>query len=241
MLSMKKASDLKIPFVWAERRPVLLERFLYVPDHYDQHDRWTLVPWTDPAVFGNSQPVAIEYCSGNGQWICEKAKQNPEINWVAVDIRFDRCRKTWLRTHRENLPNVYIMCGDANLLNRYYIPKRSLSEIFVNFPDPWPKLRHAKHRLIQAPFLKEVAEAALPGAYATFVTDDEPYATQMLRELNASPYWSPRLPPPYLSMEWPDYGSSYFFDLWKKKGRNIHFLPFALKNDENFTSLPYDG
>jgi len=227
VLSVKTASDLRIPFVWEERRPVLLERFLYVPDHYDRHDAWVVVPWCDQAVFGNNRPVVVEFCSGNGQWICERAKQNPHINWVAVDIRFDRCRKTWLRMHRESLSNVYIMCGDANLLIRYYIQKRSLTEIFVNFPDPWPKLRHAKHRLVQAPFLAQMAEASIPGSLATFVTDDEAYAAQMVRELLACPVWRPRLPPPHYVLDWTDYGSSYFSDLWMKKGRKIHFIPLS--------------
>jgi tRNA (guanine-N7-)-methyltransferase len=226
--SMKKASDLRIPFIWKERRPVLLERFLYVPKHYDRHEAWIAVPWTDPSIFGNDRPVVLECCSGNGQWICERAKNHPLINWVAVDIRFDRCRKTWLRMHRENLSNLYIMCGDANDLIRFYIPKRSLTEIFVNFPDPWPKLRHAKHRLIQAHFLTQMAEVALPGALATFVTDDEVYAGQILRELDACPIWRPRLPPPHYALDWSGYGTSYFADLWKKKGRKIHFIPYGL-------------
>ena len=228
MLFVKKSSDLRIPFVWEDRRPVLLDRFLYVPDKYDRHEAWTVVPWSDPSLFGNDQPVAIEYCSGNGQWICDRAKQNPHINWVAVDVRFDRSRKTWARLHRENISNLYIMCGEAGVLTRHYIPKGSLSEVFINFPDPWPKLRHAKHRLIQAPFLARVAEASVPGALATFVTDDSVYATQMLRELAACPVWRPRLPEPHYALDWPDYGTSYFSDLWTKKGFNIHFIPYQL-------------
>ncbi len=225
---VKTANDLRIPFVWEERRPVLLDRFLYVPNHYDRHDVWTPISWADPVVFGNNQRVVMECCSGNGQWICERAKQNPELNWVAVDIRFDRSRKTWLRMHREKLPNLYIMCGDANQLASYYIPKGSISEIFVNFPDPWPKLRHAKHRLIQAPFLVEMAKISHPGAFATFVTDDRALAAQMLHELNACPIWRPRLPPPHYALDWQDYGASYFADLWKKKGRSIYFIPYEL-------------
>lgn len=226
MFCVKKVSDLRIPFIWEERRPVLLERFLYLPGHYDFHSEWKPIPWADAQMFGNDQPVLLEYCSGNGQWICEKAKQNPHLNWVAVEVRFDRARKIWRRLFRENLKNLYILCGEASILTRHYIPKKSLFEIFVNFPDPWPKSRHAKHRLIQAPFLAEIAQSALDGCKATFVTDDFPYATQMLRELALCPVWRPCLPHPHYSLEWPDYGYSFFFDLWKKKGYNIYFLPF---------------
>ncbi len=223
---MKAANDLRIPFAWKDRHPVLLERFLYVPSFYGAHEEWSPIPWSDPQIFGNDRPIALEYCSGNGQWICQKAKQNPHLNWVALDIRFDRSRKTWARLHRENLSNLYILCGDAATLTRYYIPKSSLVEIFVNFPDPWPKLRHAKNRLIQAPFLKEAAEVVQPKGLATFVTDDETYAAQMLRELAACPIWSPRLPPPHYELNPAAFGASFFSDLWIKKGRDIRFIPF---------------
>ncbi len=228
MREMRKASDLRIPFVWEERRPVLLERFLYVPPLYESHDAWTPIPWSDPTIFGNNQPVFVEYCSGNGQWICERAKECPEINWVANDIRFDRSRKIWARLHRENIPNLYILSGDARVLTRHYIPKKSVSEFFVNFPDPWPKLRHAKHRLVQDSFLSQMVEVALPGAAATFVTDDETYAAQILSELFACLIWRPRLEAPYYALDWPDYGNSYFYDLWKKRGRTIRYIPFTL-------------
>lgn len=205
-----------------------MDRFLYVPDHYDKHEEWSPVPWSDPAVFGNDRPVVLEYCSGNGQWISERAKLDPARNWVALDVRFDRCRKTWARMHRETIPNLYILCGEARVLTRHYIPKKSVSEFFVNFPDPWPKLRHAKHRLIQAPFLAEMAAVAKAGAKAAFVTDDPPYATQMLSELAKCPSWRPLLPAPHFSLDPPDYGNSYFYDLWKRKGKQIHYIPYYL-------------
>lgn len=227
---MKKSSDLRIPFVWRDRHPVLLERFLYLPAYYDKHDEWEPVSWSDPRIFGNDQPVALEYCSGNGQWICDRAKQNPHINWVAVEIRFDRSRKIWLRLHRENLTNLYVLCGEASILTRHYIPKRGLSKIFINFPDPWPKLRHAKHRLVQAPFVGEMAAVSLPGCKATFVTDDSVYAAQMLRSLAACSLWQPCFPFPHFVLDCPDYGNSFFLELWKKKGRNIHFMEYNLCN-----------
>ena len=205
---------------------MLLDRLLYVPRFYEQHEEWTPIPWSDPQIFGNEKPVILEYCSGNGQWICEKAKQNPEFNWVALDIRFDRCRKTWGRLYRENLSNLYILCGDAIPLTRYYIPKKSLMEIYVNFPDPWPKLRHAKHRLVQPLFLQEAAELVLPGGKGTFVTDDPTYAAQMQHVLMASPFWSPLLSAPHYFLNPSDFGSSFFLELWTKKGRDIHLFPF---------------
>ncbi len=221
---MKTAKDLRIPFTWEDRRPVLLDRFFYIPKSYDKHDSWGKFNWNDPQIFGNDNPVYIEYCSGNGQWIGERAKQTKEINWVAVEKRFDRARKIWLKLHRESIPNLYVVCGDALSFTRYYCGASSVSEIFVNFPDPWPKLRHAKHRLVRAEFLEEVKRIVHVGGKGTFVTDDPPYAKLMLEEIRRVAAWKPLLPEPHFTTEWGDYGRSFFANLWKEKGRTIHYI-----------------
>jgi tRNA (guanine-N7-)-methyltransferase len=225
---MKKASELRIPFTWAERHPVLLERCLYIPGHYDKHDRWERVAWSDPRLFGNDQPVVIEYCSGNGEWISRRAKQNPHLNWVAVEKRFDRSRKIWARQQRESIANLFVICGDAVDFTRHYIPLQSVSEIFVNFPDPWPKRRHAEHRLIRKAFLDEVEKVMIPSGKAILVTDDLPYATQMLDAAAHQSRWRPLFPAPHYATEWPDYGTSFFCDLWREKGREIYFLHYEV-------------
>lgn len=226
---MKRPSDLRIPFVWQDRHTVLLDRFLYIPGFYEHHDEWKILSWSDPSMFGNTRKVAIEYCSGNGQWICERAKNHPELNWVAVEKRFDRSRKIWVRLHRENLSNLIVVCGEAIAYTKYYVPPHSVSEIYVNFPDPWPKLRHAKHRLIRSEFLQQVQKVMIPNGKAVFTTDDRPYVDQMLEVVAGNPLWKPLSPFPYFTTEWPDFGSSYFCDLWKGKGRSIHHLPFEVE------------
>lgn len=223
---MKTAADLRIPFTWKDRHSVLLDRCLYIPGFYSRHEEWKKIPWEDPSLFGNTHPVAIEYCSGNGQWICERAKQFPHINWVAVEKRFDRARKIWARLHRENLQNLFVVCGEAMIFTKYYAGLAS--EIFVNFPDPWPKPRHAKHRLIRHEFIDEVQKILLPGAKAYFTTDDRAYIDQMLEVLLANPRWKPQDPPPYYIDHLENFGASYFHDLWKNKGRSIYQLRFEV-------------
>ncbi|HSX26705.1 MAG TPA: tRNA (guanine(46)-N(7))-methyltransferase TrmB, partial [Chlamydiales bacterium] len=182
---MKTAKDLRIPFSWPERRPIFLDRFFYIPGKYDAHQR--LVSWAE--LFGNDNPIIIEYCSGNGQWIGARAKQNPHLNWVAVEKKFERARQIWLKLHREAISNLYVVCGEAQTFTRYYPPQESVSEIYVNFPDPWPKLRHAKHRLVREPFLSELQRIVTPKGKATFVTDDWDYASRMLLVLKNCPQW----------------------------------------------------
>ena len=224
---MKQASDLRIPFTWENRHPILLDRYLYIPGCFERHEEWNRIPWED--LFGNQHPMVVEYCSGNGQWICDLAKNNPNRNWIAVEKRFDRSRKIWLRLHRENISNLIVVCGEAVTFTRHYLPPKSVAEIFVNFPDPWPKLRHAKHRLIRKEFIELVETVLESQGKATFTTDDRPYVDQMLEVVFSHPRWKPSYPEPYFTTEIPNFGSSYFCDLWKKKGRTIHHLQFEVK------------
>jgi tRNA (guanine-N7-)-methyltransferase len=208
---VKTAKDLIIPFSWEDRRPILLERFFYVPA------KFSYVPEIIP-FFQVQKPVMIEYCSGNGQWIGERAKQNPHLNWLAVEKKFERARQIWLLSYRENLPNLVVACSEGLIFTRYYAPKAA--EIFINFPDPWPKLRHAKHRIVRREFLNELSKIIDSGGKATCVTDDPGYAKEMVQQFQSCPDWKFL----FNLNEWPEYGKSFFNDLWKKRGRKINYL-----------------
>lgn len=213
---MKTAKDLIIPFTWDERRPVQLDRFFYVPGSYEH----TKIPFL---FFEKEQPIIIEYCSGNGQWIGEKAKQFPHLNWLAVEKRFERARKIWLKSHRENLFNLFVICSEGLTFTQYYAPK--VQEAFINFPDPWPKRRHAPLRIVRAEFLEMLGKIIDPGGKTTCVTDDAGYAKQIEREFAKCPEWKLI----FNANKWPDYGKSYFNDLWTQKGRTIHYLSYEKK------------
>lgn len=212
---MKTAKDLIIPFTWAERRPIFLDRFFYLPAEYEYREE--AIPF-----FSNDQPIVIEYCSGNGQWIGERAKEHPHLNWLAVEKKFERARKIWLKSYRENLPNLVVACAEAFAFTRYYAPK--IASAFINFPDPWPKLRHAKHRLVRAEFLQEVAKKMVSDGKITCATDDQTYAHQMLTEFEQCPEWKFL----FHRNDWPDYGGSFFNDLWQQKGKTIHYFSYEI-------------
>jgi tRNA (guanine-N7-)-methyltransferase len=226
-----KRTDLRFPFSWEERRPALSHRVLFVPAHYFQHEEWVMPAWHDEQVFGNDHPVVIEYCSGNGDWILERAVKHPEINWVAVEQKFERVSKIWVKAKRLNLANLLVVCGEALTFTKYYVRAREIDRIYVNFPDPWPKERHAKHRLIQQPFVLELARIVKKGGLSVFVTDFAPYASQMCQEMLDSSHWLPSFPDPFFKTEWQGYGNSYFDSLWREKGCTIHYIQFENRHD----------
>jgi tRNA (guanine-N7-)-methyltransferase len=225
-----KPKNLKCPFTWEERRPLLFQRVLFVPEYYQRHEEWTFPGWEDPSLFGNAREVFVEFCSGHGHWIIEKAKAHPEQNWVAVEMQFERVRKIWSKMQNNGLSNLLIVCGEALTFAKHYLPDSAVQAIYINFPDPWPKTKHVKHRLLQPPFVHELARIAKPSGTATLVSDDVPYCQQMSQQMLQHSAWSPVFPEPYYVTEWADYGYSFFDHLWREKGRTIHYLHFEKKS-----------
>lgn len=214
---------LRFPYRWEERRPELVDRVLFVPDYYHRHREWVFPGFE--AIFGNNNPVVIEYCAGNGTWIAEKAKNSP-YNWIAVEWRFDRVQKIWSKMKNYNLSNLMVVCGEAQTFTREYLPKHTVSQAYINFPDPWPKEKHAKNRLFQKPFIDELARTVFGNV--TVVTDDPTFADQISLEMLKS--WNPSFPDPFYITEWPNYGTSFFDTLWRDKGKTIRYFQFEAKN-----------
>jgi len=223
LFSSMKPKDLHFPHSWEERRPALADGVLFVPDHYDKHRAWPFPAFS--TIFGNDNPVKIEYCAGNGAWIIDKALKNPLCNWVAVEWEFERVRKIWAKAKNRGLKNLLIVCGEAVTFSRDYLPEKCVQEIFINFPDPWPKTKHAKNRLFQKPFVAELARILAPQGTVTAVTDDPPYGEQIAREMMRS--FQPRFAEPWYTTAWTDYGASYFDSLWRGKGRTIRYFQFG--------------
>jgi tRNA (guanine-N7-)-methyltransferase len=216
-----RPKNLKFPFTWDNRKPIVHEGVLIVPHYYTSHGEWK----DELGLF--SKEVCIEFCSGNGDWVLEKAAQNPSQYWVAVEMQFERVQKIWSKMHNQKVSNLLIVSGKAQEFARYYLPDGCAREIYVNFPDPWPKERHAKHRLIQKEFVDELARIVRGGGKATYATDDPTYSAQMIAEMRASPKWSPDFNDPFYIKEWESYGDSWFKNLWAGKGRDFFYMQFT--------------
>lgn len=215
-----KPKNLKFPFTWEERKPLLHEGVFIVPHFYASHDTWK----DEQGLF--SKDLYIEFCSGNGDWVIEKAKLNPSQQWVAVEMQFERVQKIWSKMHNQNVTNLLIVSGKAQEFVRYYLPDGCAREIYVNFPDPWPKERHAKHRLIQGEFVDQLARIVKSEGKATYATDDPTYCTQMVQQMQSHDSWKNCFPDPYYATQWEDYGDSWFKNLWEEKGRNFFYIQF---------------
>lgn len=170
----------------------------------------------------------IEYCSGNGDWIIEKAQEQPNVQWLAVEKRFDRVRKIWSKRENRGIQNLTIACGKAETITEHFLKNGLVQRIYINFPDPWPKGRHAKHRIFQRPFIEQMARILGAEGELICATDDVDYSGQILEEVLGSDCFTSLFDPPIQS-DWPGYGGSYFRDLWERLGRQIAFFHFQKK------------
>jgi tRNA (guanine-N7-)-methyltransferase len=222
-----KPKDLKFPFTWEERAPCLHSKVLYVPQYYEEHAKWKRPNFSE--IFGREGKIAVEYCSGHGHWIIEKARAYPEFLWIAVEKQFERVRKIWSKRENTGVDNLLIVCGEAETFTRYYLKAQEVSRIYVNFPDPWPKDRHAKHRLIKPSFIEELSKVIKPSGEAFLATDDRPYTDQMIASFMGHSAFESALMAPFYSHDFENSGNSWFKNLWKEKGRKTHYLHFLRK------------
>jgi len=141
----------------------------------------------DPAqLFGHDRPVWMEIGFGNGETLATLAAAHPERNYLGIEVHGPGVGQLLLRLQREGLANVRVLRQDAVALLRDRIPPESLAGVLLLFPDPWPKKRHHKRRILEPTFVALVARALAPGGLFHLATDWEDYAGQMREVLLAS-------------------------------------------------------
>lgn len=140
-----------------------------------------------PQVFGRSAPVVLEIGFGMGDTTAEIAAAAPDVDFIAIDVHTPGVGALLKLVEQRELTNLRVIEHDAQQVLRQMIAPGSLTGIHVFFPDPWPKARHHKRRLIQTPFVRELVAALRPGGYIHLATDWQDYADQMAEVLSEIP------------------------------------------------------
>ena len=139
------------------------------------------------AVVGRMAPRCLEIGFGAGEVIGSLAENNPDIDYLGVEVHRSGVGRLLLRAHQSHLHNLRVICQDAVDVLRDRIADQSLDEVLVFFPDPWHKKRHHKRRLIEPAFLALMAAKLRSGGNLRLATDWQNYAEQMLAVCNANP------------------------------------------------------
>jgi tRNA (guanine-N7-)-methyltransferase len=144
-------------------------------------------PLSFDVLFARAAPRTLEIGFGNGENLAGMASAHPERDYLGIEVHRPGVGRLLLALEERQLANVRVICHDAVEVLTRQIPAQSLDEVVILFPDPWPKKRHHKRRLVQSTFVELVTERMRSGGVLRMATDWAPYAQEMLATLQANP------------------------------------------------------
>jgi len=126
-------------------------------------------------IFDNFNPLIVEIGSGKGRFLIGTATERPDVNLIGIEKSLHYHRLIRDRVAKRSLTNVRLINHDAFLVMRDMLPAASVSEMHIYFPDPWPRKREQKRRIIRPEVLCEIKRVLIPGAPGIYVTDHKEY------------------------------------------------------------------
>lgn len=170
--------------------------------------------------------LVVEIGFGRGEFIVEQAKRRPDFAFIGIELEFKRVLKLARRISPMPIRNLRLVLGPGEEVVEEIIALDSVDEFWINFPDPWPKVRHARRRMIQSHFVSRLARRLKPGGVLHAATDDRRYAEQMDEVLAADPL----LENEYAPLHWrPDIEGrmqTAYEREWRADGRPLQFFAY---------------
>jgi len=142
-----------------------------------------------PALFGRSADIVLEIGFGNGETLVQSAAGNPGSDFIGIEVHEPGIGHCLLKARDLGVENLRVMSHDAIEVLRHQVPDGSLARINLLFPDPWPKKRHHKRRIVQPAFLELAASKLRTGGALHIATDWENYAEHIDEVVGASAYF----------------------------------------------------
>ncbi len=183
-------------------------------------------------LFGNTRPLEIEIGIGRGGFLTDQATNRPKVNFLGLEQSRWYWKRASDRLRRKGCHNVRIFLAEALQFLGEFVKGGSVSAFHVYFPDPWPKNRHRKRRLIQPPFLDLAARLLIPGGHIQIVTDHREYYRQIERVVCDSQLEQRKYEPSYASIPGELVGSN-FERKYRKEGRPIYALAAVRPRDQH--------
>jgi tRNA (guanine-N7-)-methyltransferase len=135
--------------------------------------------------------LEVELGSGDGSFLAQWAQRSPDHNFIGVERLLGRLRKLDRKGQRAGLENLRLMRIEAGYFLEFLLPPASVGSLHVYFPDPWPKRKHRRHRLVNAQFTERASRALAPGGAVYLRTDDADYFAQMVEVFAADQRFVP--------------------------------------------------
>jgi tRNA (guanine-N7-)-methyltransferase len=185
----------------------------FVPSHYFQN--------LDPAeILRDGRPLEVDLGCGDGKFLMEMAAQYPERDFLGVERLLGRVRKVCKKLTKRNLENCRVLRLESRYTVEWMLPDASVSRLHLLCPDPWPKFKHHRRRIVQVEFLEAVWKALVPGGEFLFMTDHPEYFEWAVEKFAAFGKFE--------RLEWEEdtffYPKTDFQLQWEAEGKSMHRL-----------------
>lgn len=186
--------------------------------------------WNPLTIFNNKiqntktyKKVVIEIGSGNGSFLIETAEQNSDTFHIGIEIKRKRINKCVIKSYKKNLDNIGFIYGDAKiiLLNKKIL-ESSADEILLTFPDPWPKNKHRKNRIVNNEFIEVIYKSLKNKGKFIIATDHKEYLDEMIESIDYFGKFDYEFDSKTVNTL-PNFTESYFERLWRNKGKTIYY------------------
>lgn len=177
-------------------------------------------------VFGNGNDCLLEIGFGDGDFLIENALGSPEKNYVGIEIKKRRFNKAVKRANRQRVRNVKFIHMDAEIAAGEIFRPDSFSSAYINFPDPWPKDRHVRHRIINRGFLKKLSAIMKEGADLEIASDHREYVVNTLHTMRKINLFESVFPEPGYMLHMPGRTETTYEKEFRAEGREIRYMKF---------------
>lgn len=183
------------------------------------------------AVYGEAFPhplrLNVDLGFGRGEFVLALAEKAPDTPFLAVEYSPKRMHKMARRLARSELENIRLVHGRAEVVVAEHLPDGCVERFWINFPDPWPKKRHHRRRLIQPAFVRELVRCLAPGGRIEVATDHEGYAEHVHAVLSAEPRLRNLHAPDAFRREAHERPCTGYELEWRAQGRSFHFFSYG--------------
>jgi len=170
--------------------------------------------------------LVVDLGFGRGEFLLELACQEPEMAFLGVEVSMKRVLKMARRLARTDVVNLRLVEATAQEVVQERLPEASVACFWINFPDPWPKKRHHRRRLVQPDFVRALAQRLAPGGVVNLATDHEGYAEQAAAVLAGEPLLENLFAPDPFRSEAGDRPPTGYELEWLAEGRSFHFFSY---------------
>jgi tRNA (guanine-N7-)-methyltransferase len=191
-------------------------------------------PASAERIFGRTGPLVLEIGFGDGRFLAHLARAHPAWNLLGAEVSPASVTRAFKRLRREGITTARLYKGHGRFLVRNVVPPRGLHRVYVNFPDPWPRKRHHKNRLLQAGFFRLLSTRLEDGGALRLTTDHAEYFAFALEEARTTRLFAvEESPPPPATLR-----TKYALK-WREQARPIHHAVFTkvAEADESFEPI----